>query len=49
MNRYDPQLLYDLKKSTTQLKNIKPLKLTLIQFYAFMIDLSLKFPEETLK
>ena len=45
MNRYDPQLLYDLKKSTTQLKNIKPLKLTLIQFYAFMMQRCLNRPK----
>lgn len=38
MNRYDPELLSALHNATTKPDNIKPLQLTINQFYAFMLQ-----------
>lgn len=44
MNRYNPEIIAELRNST-KLKNIKPLKLDLIQFYAFMLQRCLNRPK----
>lgn len=37
MKRYDPEIISELRNST-KLRDIKPLKLDLVQFYAFMLQ-----------
>ena len=37
MNRYSPEIISELRNST-KLKDIKPLKLDIAQFYAFMLQ-----------
>ena len=44
MNRYSSELISELRNST-KLKDIKPLKLDLVQFYAFMLQRCLNRPE----
>lgn len=44
MNRYDPEIISELRNST-KLKDIKPLKLDLVQFYAFMLQRCLNRPK----
>lgn len=44
MNRYSPEIISKLHKST-KLKDIKPLKLDLAQFYAFMLQRCLNRPK----
>ena len=38
MNRYDPKIFSELRRSTRIPENVKPLNLTFTQFYAFMLQ-----------
>lgn len=44
MDRYSLEIISELRNST-KLKDIKPLKLTLAQFYAFMLQRCLNRPK----
>lgn len=44
MDRYSPEIISELRNST-KLKDIKPLKLPLAQFYAFMLQRCLNRPK----